>query len=462
MLKSETAQAVIDHALFRGADFAELYVERHRSSQIELLSSHVDGINTGIDFGIGVRLFVDDRILYGYTNRTDREELLRITSLLLARDRRDAITQAVPFSGVRRIDVHPTELKLSETPSLEDKIRYLKVMDQTARAQGEKIQQFVGKILQREQDIEVFNSEGAHCQDTRHYTRIVSMAIAQDGDEQASGYEMPGALQGWEFNRKMDPVILATEAASSALRKLGADDCPSGELPVVLGNGFGGVIFHEACGHLLETTSVQKKASVFHDQMGEMIATSVVNAVDDGCIENEWGSLNIDDEGMPTERTQLIENGRLVHFMVDKMGAQKTGYRRTGSGRRQNYRYAPASRMRNTFIEAGDSELEDMIATIDYGIYAKKMGGGSVKPGTGEFNFAVREPYLIERGKISRPLRSATLISTGPKVLKEISMVGNDFAMSAGMCGSVSGAIPATVGQPSIKVDRILVGGQSE
>ena len=163
---------------------------------------------------------------------------------------------------------------------------------------------------------------------------------------------------------------------------------------------------------------------------------------------------------MQTQRTQLIKDGRLVNFLVDRMGSLKTGYARTGSGRRQDYRFAPASRMRNTFIEAGTSTLDEMIGTIDRGIYAKKMGGGSVMPGTGEFNFAVLEPYLIEKGKITRPLKSATLISTGPKVLKEISMVGRDFELAAGMCGSVSGSIPTTVGQPSLKVDRILVGGQ--
>jgi len=241
---------------------------------------------------------------------------------------------------------------------------------------------------------------------------------------------------------------------------LSADDCPSGEMPVVIGNGFGGVIFHEACGHLLETTAVAKQASVFHDQMDEMIAHPVVSAVDDGTMVGEWGSINIDDEGMQTQRTQLIKDGRLVNFLADRMGAQKTGLPRTGSGRRQSYKFAPASRMRNTFIEAGDSSLDEMIGTIDRGIYAKKMGGGSVMPGTGEFNFAVQEPYLIENGKITKPLKSATLISTGPEVLKQISMVGTDFALAAGMCGSVSGAIPTTVGQPALKVDKILVGGQ--
>ena len=187
----------------------------------------------------------------------------------------------------------------------------------------------------------------------------------------------------------------------------------------------------------------------------------MVNAVDDGTMAKEWGSINIDDEGMPTQRTQLIENGQLTNFLADRVGAEQTGYDRTGSGRRQSYKFAPASRMRNTFIEPGDAKLDDMITSIDRGIYASHMGGGSVQPGTGEFNFAVTEGYYVENGKVQYPVKAATLISTGPAVLKEISMVGNDFALACGMCGSVSGAVPTTVGQPSLKVDDILVGGNA-
>jgi TldD protein len=285
--------------------------------------------------------------------------------------------------------------------------------------------------------------------------------VAEDGGQQSSGYEAPGALRGWEFSAEHDPRLLAQRAAKQAMVKLYAADCPSGEMPVVIGNGFGGVIFHEACGHLLETTSVAKKASVFHDKLDQMIASPVVSAVDDGLLPNAWGSINIDDEGLPTQRTQLIKDGKLTSFMVDRVGALQTGYTATGSGRRQSYKFAPASRMRNTFIEAGPHDLDAMISSVDRGIFAKKMGGGSVQPGTGEFNFSVQEGYLIENGKIAGPLKSATLISTGPKVLQEISMVGRDLELAAGMCGSVSGAVPTTVGQPALKVDRIVVGGQS-
>ncbi|WP_045609797.1 TldD/PmbA family protein [Vibrio vulnificus] len=459
MLNPVTAKAVIDHALFLGADFAELFVEHHQTNSIQFNSQEVDKINSGIDFGIGIRLFFGHKVLYGFTNSTEESELKRVTSLLAAKDKRDQIAQAGSLNLIRYPIQHVSRQPLSKDPYLDSKIAFLHQADLAARAQSDKITQFMGSVLQREQQIEIFNSEGLHIGDTRHYVRVATNAVAQDGSEQSVGMEGPGALMGWEFSQQLDAKALGQEVAEQALVKLNADVCPSGEMPVVVGNGFGGVIFHEACGHLLETTSVAKKASVFHDKMGEMIAHSAVSAVDDGTMTNEWGSIHIDDEGMETQRTQLIKDGKLTSFMVDKMGGLKTGYAPTGSGRRQNYKFAPTSRMRNTFIEEGESSFDEMISSIEKGIYAKKLGGGSVQPGTGEFNFAVREAYLIENGKITKPLKTATLISTGPKVLKEISMVGKDMALAPGMCGSVSGSVPTTVGQPSLKVDKILVGG---
>ncbi|RXJ72127.1 peptidase C69 [Veronia nyctiphanis] len=459
MLNPAIAKSVIDHALFLGADFAELFVEHHHSGNVELLSGEVDKVNSGIDFGIGIRLFFGHKVLYGYTNSKDEEKLKQVTSLLCAKDKRDQIANAGAINLTPGNERHPVQRHLSKDPSIEEKIAFLKKVDASARAESEKISQAISVVGQREQHIEVFNSTGLHIQDTRNYVRVVSSVVAADGTEQSSGFEGPGALKGWEFHTEIDPVALGQRTAKQALIKLGAVPCPSGEMPVVIGNGFGGVIFHEACGHLLETTSVAKGASVFHDKMGEMIANPVVNAVDEGLSPNAWGSINIDDEGMETQNTQLIKDGKLTGFLVDHMGSLKTGYARTGSGRRQNYKFAPTSRMRNTYIEAGNSELDEMIGSIERGIYTAKMGGGSVQPGTGEFNFAAQESYLIEDGKITKPLKSATLISTGPKVLKEISMVGKDLKLAAGMCGSISGAVPTTVGQPAIKVDNILVGG---
>lgn len=462
MLNTQIANDVIAYGISLGADFAEIFVEKHNSTNLSVLSSKVHEIKSGIDFGIGIRLIYGTKVLYGYTNKTDKEELLRITRALAAQDKRDPIATSTALNFMKTVDNHRASKGLSQDEiSMDEKIQYLLKIDAAARKQSDKISQVTCGVLQRLQDIEIFNSEGLHVTDTRNYTRLMANAVATDGNEQSTGYDAPGALSGWELVDNINPVEMGELVSKQALVKLTADDCPAGKMPVVIDNGFGGVIFHEACGHLLETTSVQKKASVFWDKMEEDIAHSAVSAVDDGTMENLWGSINIDDEGMETKKTQLIKDGKLTSFLVDKVGSMKTGYDRTGSGRRQSYKYAPASRMRNTYIEAGDHSLDDILATIDNGIYCKKMGGGSVKPGTGEFNFSAQESYLIKNGKIDRPLKGATLIGTGPDVLKKISMVGNNLALAAGMCGSVSGSIPTSVGQAALKVDEILVGGKA-
>lgn len=462
LLDKDVAGRVIDHALSLGADFAELFVEKNNNARISILSSKVHEIAGGVDFGIGIRLIYGTKVLYGYTNSTNEDELKKITTLIAAKDQKASEGARSAFTDQVINNIHPSSLGLDSSYAMDEKIKFLFEVDKAARGMGEKIDQVNALSLQRLQSVELFNSEGLHTNDDRHYSRLVAQVFAKDGTEQSTGYEGPGALQGWEFINTIDPKQFGEQVAKQALVKLTAVDCPAGKMPVIIDNGFGGVIFHEACGHLLETTSVAKKASVFWDKMDQMIANECVSAVDDGTIEGKWGSINIDDEGMPTQKTQLIKDGKLTSFLVDKVGAMKTGYDRTGSGRRQSYKFAPASRMRNTFIEPGDSTLEEMIATIPNGIYCKKMGGGSVQPGTGEFNFAAQESYLIKDGKIDKPLKSATLIGTGPEVLKQISMVGNNFELAAGMCGSVSGAVPTTVGQAAIKVDDILVGGQGK
>ena len=461
MLNSQTAESVIDHALSLGADFAELFVEKNETNVVSTLSDEVQSVESGINFGIGLRLVYGTKVLYGYTNKTDQDELLRIASVLAAKDLRDPVSTLKSFNFNQILDIHPASKILSVDAEIEGKVAYLMAADRAARAAGEQISQTRGSCMQREQHVEIYNSDGLHTADKRNYIRANLTAIASDAGEQATGSWNDGGLLGWEIEMGINPQKTGEEAARQALVNLTARPCPSGRMPVIIGNGFGGVIFHEACGHLLETTSVAKKASVFHDQMGEMIASSIVNAVDDGTMANEWGSINIDDEGMPTQRTQLIKDGQLTNFLVDRIGAQQTGFARSGSGRRESYKFAPASRMRNTFIEPGEAKMDDMIASIDKGIYASHMGGGSVQPGTGEFNFAVTEGYYIENGKIQYPVKAATLISTGPKVLKEISMIGQDFSLACGMCGSISGAVPTTVGQATLKVDDILVGGNA-
>lgn len=458
LLPAHVAQDVISCGLSLGADFVDIFVERTHNENMVFRNSRVEDNQSGTIFGIGIRLIYGHQSLYGYTNSVDREELLRITKLLGARIGKENNSHST---------VNFEKLNYPKIPVLQDKevdakhkVSFLKKVDEILRNDS-KTSQVILSYINRKQSIEVFNSEGLHATEERPYIRLFHQLVMKDGQLQSEASFGPGAIGGWEFMEKLNIQDNCEMLLKQANTTLYAKPCPAGKMPVVIDNGFGGVIFHEACGHLLETTAVEKKASVFWDKLGEQIAHSALSAVDDGTIDGAWGSLSIDDEGMPTQKTTLIENGMLKRFISDRLGEMKTGHKRTGSARRQSYKFAPASRMRNTYIERGPHELADIIASVPNGLYAKKMGGGSVDPSTGQFNFAVQEAYLIKDGKISTPVKGATLIGTGPDIMTKISMVGKDLELMAGMCGSVSGSIPTTVGQPPVKVDEILVGGEA-
>lgn len=457
LLKSEIARDIIAEGIGQGADFVDVFIERTLSEGITFKNSRAEDTSSGTIFGIGIRLIKGEQALYGYTNSAEREELLRITRLLAARIGQKGSAKPINFETLNYPKV-PT--MTDKTVDAKQKISYLKKIDDALRTDS-KVSQVMLGLTKKKQFIEVYNSEGLFASEERPYIRLFHHLVMKDGNLQTQAYHGPGAIGGWEFIDKLNTEEIVSDLLKQANTTLYAPPCPAGKMPVVIDNGFGGVIFHEACGHLLETTSVEKKASVFWDKMGEQIAHSALSAVDDGTVPGAWGSLSIDDEGMPTQKTTLIENGILKRFISDRLGEVKTGHKRTGSARRQSYKFAPASRMRNTYIERGPHELADIIGSVSNGLYAKKMGGGSVDPSTGQFNFAVQEAYLIKDGKITTPVKGATLIGTGPDIMTKISMVGKDLELMAGMCGSVSGSIPTTVGQPPVKVDEILVGGEA-
>lgn len=460
MLDKETANDIIYEALKCGADFCDVFVEKSQIESITMNSSKVKDLKTGIDFGIGVRLIYGTKALYGYTNSTDKDALIQLTRTLAEKYKtHDNDIAALEFK-TKKVEKFILSYK-NDRVSLNQKIAQLKQIDNKTRSQSDLITQVNLSLFLRTQDIQIYDSEGLFLEDRRPYCRLGTTAIAKDGKEQSLGSWSPGARGGYEFVTLQDFDWIADYVATQAITSLRAKPCPAGKMPVVIDNGFGGVIFHEACGHSLETTSVEKKASEFWDKKGEMIAHECLNAVDDGTIDRLWGSINVDDEGMDTQRTQLIKDGVLTSFLCDRMGAIKTGHPRTGSARRESYKFAPASRMRNTFIEPGKYSLEDLLSTMGDGLYAKSMGGGSVNPATGEFNFAVQEGYLVKNGKLQDAVKGATLIGKGGDIMKDISMVANNLDYSAGMCGSVSGAVPVTVGQPAVKVDQILVGGNA-
>jgi TldD protein len=458
MIDRKLVEKVLDKALENGADFAEIFVEDNYSSRIQFFDSKTQQSIVGKDFGAGVRVFFGFTVIYAYTNDLSEKALLEAAAAAgsaMKKNQRNSVIDLTKrsFEKIHNFTHHPAQVAKSE------KIDFMRKIDKAARAFHNQIVQVDLTMIERAQKVLIANTEGVWAEDERIYARIASTAIASNGTEMQTGSESPGALKGFEHFIQLDPVYLGEEAAKSAMTMLNADYVQGGKYPVVIDNGFGGVIFHEACGHSLETTSVAVGASVFCDKLGQQIANSAVTAIDDGTNPNLWGSTHVDDEGNPTQKTVLIENGILKSYIVDKMGGLRMGLTPTGSGRRQSYAFAPASRMRNTYIAAGPHKLDELISSIDYGIYAKKMGG-SVSPGTGNFNFSVAEGYIIEKGKIGNAIRGATLIGNGAESLMKISMVADNLAFAEGNCGSVSGSVPTCVGQPAVKIDEIVVGGR--
>ncbi len=459
MLKENVAQAVLAEALKTGGDFAEIFLEDRLNNGLSMLSGKVETVLSRRLHGAGVRVFNGVQGVYVYTNDTTEAGLIacarRAASAVAAQSR----CAAKPLLWQDTPSIH----FIKEMPDQVQGRRKVEKMKaaQAVLKQYDEIAQASVSYSDSVQRVWIANSEGLFTSDTRVYTRFFVSAIASNGAENQTGFTGPGAMQGFEvFDHRIDPEAAARKAADQAITMLHAPQCPAGVMPVVIDNGFGGVIFHEACGHSLEATAVAPGNSEFCGKLGQKVASEKVTAIDDGTMPNEWGSENIDDEGTPTTRLVLIENGILKNYMVDKLNARRMQMPITGSGRRQGYMFAPTSRMRNTYIAAGTDDNEEIIASMGDGLYAKAMGGGSVEPSTGKFNFAVSEGYLVKGGKIVHPVRGASLIGRGSEILPLIDRVGKDMQMAQGMCGSISGSVPTNVGQPMIRVSSMTVGGR--
>ena len=452
---------MLARALKSGGSFAELFYEDTKSFGASLRSGRIENAAISRPRGAGIRIYDGLRSIYVYTCDVTLSGLLRAAERASAAvtdtkgTGRDVVLAEKVFT-----DIHPVKTSVFGVDASR-RADILRAADHAARAVSPRISQVNCGMLAREQHVLIANSEGLYTGDTRTYTRLTCSAVASDGTENQTGTDNPGALMGFElFEGRVDPEKSGEKAAKTAITMLDAPYISAGEMPVVIAGGFGGVIFHEACGHSLEATSVEPGMSEFAGKLGQQIAAPCVTAIDDGTMPGEWGSENIDDEGTPTTRLVLIENGVLKNYMIDRLNGLKMGMTPTGSGRRESYAYAPTSRMRNTFIAAGQDDEDEMIRTMGDGLYAAQMGGGSVNPATGEFNFAVQEGYLVRDGKIVSPVRGASLIGKGSEILMRIDRVGKEMTMGQGMCGSRSGSVPTNVGQPTIRVSRLTVGGK--
>ncbi|MDN4606346.1 TldD/PmbA family protein [Sporosarcina highlanderae] len=461
MLNKALIEDVLQAALETGGDFSEVFVEDRYTNHMVLQNSRLEKNLSGRDFGVGIRVFLGLQSVYAYTNDFTREGLLKAahTAAQAIQGKKDGKTTIIPLLKESVSMLHPIKIMPTEAAKSR-KLAVMRNANDIIRNYDSEIVQAIVNLIDEEQNVLIANSEGKFVEDKRVRSRMSMVSIASNGTDMQTGFYGPGAYQGFEFIENLDLNHYAKESARIAKTMLHADPAPSGKFPVIIDNEFGGVIFHEACGHSLEATSVAKNASVFANKLGEKVASDLVTYIDDGTLENEWGSLNIDDEGEKSRKNVLIEDGILKGYMIDKLNGRRMGMESTGSSRRQSYRFAPTSRMTNTYIAPGKSTPEEIIADTEYGIYAKYMGGGSVNPGTGDFNFAINEAYLVKNGKIEKPIRGATLIGNGAKTILDIDRVGNNLGHGAGMCGSSSGSLPVNVGQPMVRVSEITVGGK--
>lgn len=458
LIGKSLALKVINEALKSGADFAELYVQSKFSHSVSLAHKRVDNCSSSLGYGASIRLMEGTKCVFGYTSDLTSASLLKLASDL-----------ASSFSSGKKLELNGFDRPLIGKPKVkiyheeksdEEIISYLKKGEDVIYKYSPNIVDCTCGIIESDEKVEIFNSEKKHVLDRRVRTRLVCSAVASKDNIFQTGFEGPGGSLGLELLDQVDYVKLAEGVAKDAVDLLSAPECPSGKMDVIIGNSFGGVLFHEACGHPLEGTSISHNTSVFSGKLNEKIASDVVTAIDDGTISNAWGSSAYDDEGNQTTKNVLIKDGVLVNYMVDRFDGRRMNMPSTGSCRRQSYKYLPTTRMTNTYIANGKSSVEDIIKNTEFGLYCVSFSGGSVDPSTDKFNFTASKAYIVKNGKIDHLVRDATLIGYGYEVLKNIDMVGNDLKRGQGMCGAASGSIPVEVGQPTLRVKNMTVGGR--
>lgn len=456
MNKSEFEE-YLNLALSTGADFAEIYYEKTNSTSYRLIDSKLDTINNKRSLGIGIRIIKNEECYYTSTNNLNKDNIKNVIKKLL---------KNIESSSAKKISLEnlvdktkEVEIPFSKYPINEKKNLLLK-MDKIARNCSNLVTQVLGVILENYREFTIANSYGKYIKSNYSTIRIFAdIYVEKDGIKEREFTDY-AAGKGYEILREIDLEKMIIKATKTAIKKLDAKDFKGGELPVVIAPGFGAVIFHEACGHGLEATSVAPKLSVFSNDLNKKIASNKVTLIDDGTIEGAWGSSIIDDEGNETQKNILIENGILKNYLVDYQHTKQMNQKSNGCCRRESYRYAPTSRMNNTYLAKGNDKVEDMIKSIDLGIYCERMSGGQVNTSTGDFNFAVENARLIKNGELKEYLKEITLIGNSKEILQNVEMVSDDLAIDAGYCGSKSGMILVTIGQPTIKISKILVGGK--
>ena len=461
MISKKLAIEVLNEMLATGADYAEIFYEESTANAVTIENGKVSSSASGLTSGAGLRLLKENQTVYGFTSDLTKKGLLALASSLNKSFSDKRLLTVDKLEMIRGKNRNPVVNSYDNIP-LQDKIDLLREgIDEIESMKDPRIVRYIGMLGNNHRSVTVFNSKGKWFKRDTEFARLVYSIIVADQNGMETGFEGPGCQMDISFFKdKAKPRQVARKAAETALLMLTAKECPSGKMPVVIGNGWGGVLFHEACGHPLEASAVSRGLSCFAGKEGQMIASPIVTAIDDSTIPQEWGSIDIDDEGNFGTKRVLIKDGKLVDFMIDDFNGRRMGREGNGSCRRQNYKYCPTSRMSNTYIDNGTSTPEEIIKATKLGLYAVSFNGGSVDPATGEFNFGCSEAYIIRNGKVAEPVKGATLIGKGEEILQKIDMIANDLAFGQGMCGAASGSIRTNVGQPTLRVSEMTVGGR--
>ncbi len=460
LIGEELAQRVLERALANGGDFGEVYSEDRYGFAVGLDDSSVERPQTGSERGASVRVVQGDATYFGHVDGLAEDDLLRVAESVSQAVRAGdahavAALSAASAEVVHRIAERPEEVEATRKADL------LRECDERARGVSGDIAQVMASYAENRRIVEIFNSDGVAAADDRTRVRLGVQVVARRDGRVETGHETLGGHVGFEI-LESDPAGVAERAARKAVIALDAIDAPSGKMPVVVGNAFGGVLLHEAVGHGLEADHIQKRSSVWAGKLGELVAEGFVTAYDDGRMTNEWGSDGTDDEGTPTQRTTIIEDGKLVSYLYDLMRARKDGVSPTGNGRRESFRHLPVPRMTNTYFAPGTQTKDELIAGVERGLYAVSFGGGQVEPATGDFVFGVSEAYMIENGKVTSPVRGATLIGNGIEALAAVDGIADDLAIATGFCGKAGQRVAAGVGQPHVRIRALTVGGTGE
>lgn len=461
MIDNDLIEKTLTTALATGGEFAEIFAEDKRSSSALLDDGKVEELSSGRDRGAGIRVVVGDTT--GFAHTADLSERgLRAAAEAAAAAARSTSEGTTVVAALTQVDAPPPNVvtMLPETVAKATKVELLNRADEIARAEGDAITQVSARYMDNRRRILVANSDGVLATDDQVKTLFSVSCVAQGDTGMQTGRESVGRPVGFELFDEVDIEELARTAAQRAITKLRARPAPSGAMPVVIGKGGGGVLFHEACGHGLEADLVAKQASVFADRVGQQVASELVTLIDDGTMGGEWGAFAVDDEGRPAQHNVLIRDGVLVDYMWDGLRARKEGRPSSGNGRRQNYQCLPMVRMTNTYIANGETDPADIIADTESGVFVSQLGGGQVNTATGDFVFGMTEAYLIENGEVTEPIREGNLIGNGPEVLTRIDALGNDFAMGhPGTCGKDGQGVPVGDGTPTLRVTSLTVGG---